>query len=262
MLIQPTPYPDVNEILNLLLANVKGILKDQFVGMYLYGSLSSGDFDPETSDVDILVVTIDHLSGQTIAKLESMHNSIWASGLNRAARLEGAYIPQHDIRRHDPNHAPTPTINEGKFYMDNHGSDWVIQRHVVREIGVVLEGPDPKTLIDPVSPDDIRQAVLGILTEWWFPMLDDPSWLQKHESDYHGYAVITMCRALHALKHGTIVSKPVAVRWAKEELCAQWHPLIEQAVESQFGKRPDILAETLEFIRFMRGQILKSETGQ
>src|SRR5215217_51476 len=35
--ISPTPYPEVNEVLHLLLINVKEILKDQFVGMYLYG---------------------------------------------------------------------------------------------------------------------------------------------------------------------------------------------------------------------------------
>ncbi len=251
----PTPQPDVNKILNLLLDNITGILQSQFVGMYLYGSLSSGDFNPATSDVDFLVVTADPLSEETVAELESMHRRIWASGLKRATRLEGAYIPQQDIRRHDPNNAPCPTINEGRFYVGGFGSDWIIQRHVIREFGVTLEGPDPKTLIDPVSADDIRRAVLGILHEWWFPMLDDPAWLRKHESDYHGYAVITMCRALHALKHGTIVSKPVAVIWAKEELGAQWHPLIEQAVASQHGKRSDFLDETLEFIRFTMERI-------
>jgi hypothetical protein len=244
------PYPDVNEVLNLLLTSIKEILKEQFVGMYLYGSLSSGDFNPETSDVDFLIVTSDHLSNATIAELESMHQRIWASGLKSAARLEGAYIPQQDIRHHDPNHAPTLTINEGKFSIDHHGSDWIIQRHVVREYGVVMEGPDPKTLIDFVSRDDIRCAVLGILNEWWFPMLNDPSWLRAHRSNYHGYAVITMCRALHALKHGTIASKPVVIQWAKDNLNTKWHPLIEQAVASQYGKHSEFLNETLDFIRF------------
>src|SRR5262245_50199906 len=129
MVIEPTPYPDINEILNLLLTQVKAILQDQFVGMYLYGSLSSGDFNPETSDVDFLVITKDLLPEIKITALESMHNQIWVSGLKHVASLEGAYIPQKEIRRHDPNHLPTPTINEGKFYLDGHGSDWIIQRH-------------------------------------------------------------------------------------------------------------------------------------
>jgi predicted nucleotidyltransferase len=255
-----TRFPDVNEVLNLLLLNVKEILKAQFVGIYLYGSLSSGDFNPETSDVDFLAVTAESLSGARIAQLKSMHDHLWSSGLKQAERLEGAYVPKELIRRHDPNGKPCPTINEGKFYAASLGSDWIIQRHVVREYGIVLEGPDPKTLIEFVSADEIREAVRGILNEWWFPMLDDPSWLRQHQSNYHGYTVITMCRALHALWHATIVSKPVAIRWAKENLGSQWHGLIEQAVASQYGKYSEFFQETLEFIDFTREQLLKKET--
>lgn len=250
----PTPHPDVNEILNLLFVNVKGILQDQFVGMYLYGSLSSGDFDLETSDIDFLIVTNDMLADETIAQLETMHNQTWATGLKRAGKLEGAYVPKELIRRHNPNGAPCPTINEGKFYIDRLGSDWVIQLHVVREYGVIIEGPDPKTLIDFVSPDNIRGAVLGILREWWFPMLDDPSWLRDHERGYHSYAILSMCRVLHALEHGTIVSKPVAARWAQEKLGERWKQPIELAL---LARKPipaefDLLGDALEFIRFTK----------
>ena len=40
-----TPYPAVNEILSLMFSSVQEILGDQFVGMYLFGSLANGDFD-------------------------------------------------------------------------------------------------------------------------------------------------------------------------------------------------------------------------
>lgn len=253
--ILPTHYPDVNEILDLLHKNVKQILQDEFIGMYLYGSLSSGDFNPETSDIDFLVVTAAELSQEKVAALESMHKQIWASDLKWASRLEGSYVPKELIRRHDPLGAPCPTVNEGTFFLDQRGSDWIIQRHVVREYGVVLEGPPAGRLIDPVSPAEIRSAVLGVLSEWWFPMLDDPSWLKKHGNNYHGYAVITMCRALHALVHGTIVSKPVAIRWAQEELGTKWQPLIEKAVASQYGIQADFLNETIEFMQFIRARV-------
>jgi predicted nucleotidyltransferase len=254
-----TPYSDVNEILNLLLSHVHEILGNQFVGMYLYGSLSSGDFNPDTSDVDFLVITDESLSEQKITALESMHQRIWASGTNWASKLEGSYIPQKYIRRHEANNPPCPTVNEGKFYIDRHGSDWIIQRYIVREYGLVLAGPDPKTLIDPVAPDELRSAVLGILNEWWFPMLDDATWLLQHGSNYHGYAVITMCRALHALEHGTIVSKPTAIQWARENLGEQWHPLIDQAVASQYGEHSEFLNGTLDFIRFTRHRVFEFE---
>lgn len=255
-----TIYPEVNELLNLLLLNVKQILGDQFVGMYLYGSLASGDFDPNTSDIDFLVVTAETLPEEKIAELKAMHQETWATSLRRASELEGSYVPAALIRRHDPDGAPCPTVNEGKFFVDRRGSDWIIQRHVLREYGVVVEGPDPKTLIDFVSPDEIRGAVLGILHEWWFPMLEDPSWLRDHGGKYHAFAVITMCRVLHALEHGTIVSKPQATQWARRELGSPWLELIDKAVAvSRHEKQGGFLNESLDFIRYVKEQATKSE---
>jgi len=57
----PTPYPDVNIVLHVLLKNVQTVLGNHFIGMYVYGSLASGDFDPQRSDIDFLVVTADRL---------------------------------------------------------------------------------------------------------------------------------------------------------------------------------------------------------
>ena len=253
--IKPTPYPEVNEVLSLLIKNVKRILRDEFVGLYLYGSLSSGDFDSETSDIDFLVVTSQELAEEKIAGLEDMHQQAWASSLKRAGQLEGAYVHKALIRRHDPQAAPCPTVNEGRFYLAPLGSDWIIQRHVVREMGGVVEGPDPRSLIDPVSPQDIRGAIFGILQEWWFPMLDDPTWLRDHGSKYEAYAVITMCRVLHALEHGTIVSKPKAIQWARETLGSSWVTVIEKAmIASQSSEQGDFLEETLDFIRFVQAR--------
>ena len=258
--ISPTPYPEVNEVLDLLLLNVKEILKEQFVGMFLYGSLSSGDFNSETSDIDFLFVTSDVLSEETISKLDAMHRETWATRLKRAGKLEGAYVPKELIRRHNANGRACPTVNEGQFYVAPLGSDWIIQRHVVREYGVVIEGPDPKTLIDLVTPGEIRGAVLAILQEWWFPMLEDPSWLRDHERAYHAFAVITMCRVLHALEHGTIVSKPKAVQWARARLPDRWRTLIDKAVAtSLYENQGDFLYETLDFIRFIKEQTVKFE---
>ena len=252
----PTKYPEINKILELLLSSATRVLGSQLVGMYVYGSLSSGDFDLATSDIDFLIVTSSTLSDKTIAELETMHHQIWKSRLKWAAKLEGSYIPKRDIRRHNPRSAPCPTVNEGKFYLDKRGSDWIIQRHVIREQGIVLAGPEPETLIDPVSPQDIRRAVVGVLHEWWFPMLEDPSWLKKHGAEYHAFAILTMCRALYALKHGTIVSKPAAARWAQAALGERWRGIIGRAVHGTSD--PGLFDESLELIRFTREQTRKA----
>src|SRR5215207_9211459 len=149
--ISPTAHPDVNEILNRLLTNVQGILGDQFVGMYLFGSLANGDFDKH-SDIDVLVVTEENISGDGF--------SPWA------IQIEASYIPRTALRRFDPVNKLHPHMDRGDgetLHMMSHESDWIVQRHILRERGIVITGASLKTLIDPVSPNDLRQAVVNVL---------------------------------------------------------------------------------------------------
>ena len=254
----PTPYPDVNAVLHVLLSGVQTILGDHFIGMYVYGSLASGDFNPQRSDIDFLVVTADELPDEMLAALGAMHARITASGLKWATRIEGDYIPQSALQRYDPTHAQYPHLGmDGHFDVEQHGSDGVIQRYLIREQGIALAGPAPRNLIDPVQPSDLRQAALGILLEWWAPMLRDPTRL--HSSEYQAYAILTMCRALYTLQHGAVVSKSVAARWAQEALGEQWATLIQRALAWRHDVHLDSLDETLDFIRYTleRGQQCK-----
>ena len=158
-LAQPTPYADVNAAVNGLLSAVQVVLGPHFLAMYLCGSLAGGDFDPQRSDIDFLVVTADALSDEMLAALQAMHARLRASGLPWATKLEGGYIPQQAMRRYDPGQARHPWLgSDGHFAVEPFGSDWVIQCHVIRENGVVLAGPAPQTFVHEILPDDLRQA--------------------------------------------------------------------------------------------------------
>ena len=216
--------------------------------MYLHGSLASGDFDPQRSDIDFVVVTAGALPDACDTALAALHLRLIDSGLHWAAKLEGTYFPQQVLRRYAPSDALYPSLNEGSFYMGGHGSDWVIQSHILREHGIVLAGPAPRELIDPVAPDDLRRAMRSLLREWWAPMLDDTARLRSDE--YQAYAILTMCRALYTLETGAVASKPVAARWAQAALDARRMALIERALAWRPGMPLDMLDETLEMIEF------------
>ena len=53
---RPTPYPELNSVLEDLVASVKATLGEAFVGAYLQGSFAVGDFDRH-SDVDFIIST-------------------------------------------------------------------------------------------------------------------------------------------------------------------------------------------------------------
>jgi hypothetical protein len=253
--ISPTPYPDVNRLLQVFLAEVQAVLGDYFVGLYLYGSLASGDFKPARSDIDFLVVTTGELPAGIVSALVSMHTHLWATGSKWALKLEGTYITQVALRRYNPDDGPFPCVNEGKFYLARHENDWMLQRHVLRESGTVVAGPDIRPLIDPVSPEELRAGVLGYLREWWLPKLQNPQRLQSRE--YQVYATLSMCRALYTLQHSRVASKTESARLAQQTLGTRWTGLIDRALAWPEGEQADEMAETLGFMQLCMDQVNK-----
>lgn len=253
----PTPYPDVNALLHELLVSARAVLGPHFVSMYLDGSLTSDHFDRD-SDIDFVIVTEEDVAGALFTALQAMHDRIATLDSPWAIQLEGSYLSRQAIRQYDPDHALHPNIERGngeRLKMVVHDSAWAVHRYVLRERGITLTGPAPQTMIDPVSPDELRRAVRESLRGWAAHFLNDPA-LMTHRG-YQSYVVLTLCRILYTLQHGTVVSKPVAARWTQETFGDAWAPLIEQAWAGRQGQpwetpadRLGEVEQTLSFIRF------------
>jgi predicted nucleotidyltransferase len=245
----PTSYPEVNAFLDQFLSQTHAVLKQNFIGMYLYGSLALGDFDPESSDIDILVVTASKLPTETVEALEALHERVQKSQSPWATRLEVSYQPVAALRRYDPTNNRYPHISTvSPFSILEHGRDWIINRHIVREKGVVIAGPSPKTLIDPISSDDLKATVRILLCNSWIKHVSGSDWMRPRK--YQAFTTLTMCRSLYVLKYGTTISKPEAAAWALETLEVQWRPLIKQALSWRYDPQPDDMTETLRFLRY------------
>jgi hypothetical protein len=144
-----------------------------------------------------------------------------------------------------------------------HSSDWVVQRYILREHGVVLAGPPLSTLIDPVSPDDLRRAVVELVRGWYALMLDDPEHIERLRfGGYQEYTVLTMCRILYTLEVGDVVTKPAAARWALQGPGKPWASLIQEAIDWRNGDPFDHLDETQDLIRYVVERCEQFETAQ
>ena len=225
---------------------MQDVLGEQFVGLYLGGSLALGDFDPRRSDIDFIAVTAGELSPEMISDLAGMHARLWATGAYWARKLDGSYVPQQVFRRWTSTAAPCPFVEGDEFTVTTQGSA-VIQRHIIREHGVVVAGPSPQTLLDEVAAAELHTALRESLVQWWRPLLDDPSWVQQSRNQ--PFAILTMCRTLYTLEHGTVASKPVAARWAQQALDQQWTEPIEWALSQAHAPQSDHLAAVLGLIR-------------
>jgi hypothetical protein len=235
---QLTPYPDVNAVAHDLQTRLHPILGAQLAGMYLVGSLALGDFDPQVSDLDLILVTGGTLSDETVAALRDLHQRFDHSASAWAARLDAVYLPQEVVRGASPTAAaaryPILYWPELLVLEPLESGWWPIQRDTLREHGVVVSGPDPRLLVDPVEPDELRRASAAKVADWHARAHGDPAWvagLQVRRE--HTYVVLTLCRLLYTLDTGSVASKPVAARWAARTRASRWSELIGCATTEQ-----------------------------
>ncbi len=257
---QFTPYDEVNGMLAELLTAVCGILSDNFVGMYLYGSLVTGDFSLETSDIDFLVAMREPVDEVVVAQLKEMHGRLAKSDLKWGNELEGYYVHLEALRRYGALPDGLHPHRERGEALKVEGEDeaFQIMRYILWHKGEVLAGPPIRELIDFVSQDDLRQAVRDLFVGWWRPQITDHRNFGWH--GYRAYAVGTMCRMLYTLRFGKIVSKLVAGEWALGVLDEQWQELVETAVYGPWEGIGDA-EEVAAFIGFIDQEFMRLESG-
>lgn len=265
-------------VLNNFKSMIKDELKDNFIGAYVHGSFAAGD-PMASSDIDVLIVIKDDVPKDKIESLQQLHHKLYDELESPwGQRIELSYAPIEILRKRsieprDPPDEPRSdewldpsTQASPKFYpfwyLDNGAKDLVRSEHdntqivrwTVREKGIVLEGPDPKLIIDPVSKadlvDDLKNTFNMILDKWSNAGLLNSLGMQT-------FFVTLCCRAQHCLHTGIIASKKVASEWAQLALNEKYRDLIKEAYDHWAGDRsflfvmpanPDAVALTISLI--------------
>src|SRR5215470_17331216 len=83
-------YPELHRVLNMFLDEISAELGENLVGMYLIGSIASGD-------VDFLVVTNSELTEANMKSLQDIQIRIHDIDCYPAKHLEGSYITISDL---------------------------------------------------------------------------------------------------------------------------------------------------------------------
>jgi len=228
----------------------------------LQGSFAVGDAD-QHSDVDFIVATNDEVTGEQLTALQDMHKRLYALESPWAQHLEGSYVPTRSLGHVDPARSSYWFLDNGasELVRDNHCNTAVV-RWTLREHGIVLDGPDPTGLVEPVTADELRAEALSVMDEfvaWAHEPQDRFKDAQGRGTDMsrwkQPYLVLTFCRLLHTLEAGIVASKRQAGEWALDALHAEWASLIQQALDDRpdpWGRvhqpaDPELAARTLEF---------------
>jgi predicted nucleotidyltransferase len=246
---------DVQDILNRLLEGMRRILGRRLLGVYLYGSLVTGDFDRDASDIDLLAVTSGEMDDRDFRLLDKLHQEVEEVHPFWKERLEIAYLSAGALQTFKTKASRIAVVSPGEpFHFKEAGHDWLINWWTVRERGTALFGLDPRAVIPRISKEEFREAVREQAGEWREHVFT------SRERPWQAYAILTLCRALYANERGELASKQQAARWAQREL-PEWAALIENALYWRTHWRDrevdheTTYAETVRFVHYLIDKI-------
>jgi aminoglycoside adenylyltransferase-like protein len=250
----PTQFPDLNSILGELTERARSILGDNFVGAYLQGSFAIGDADMH-SDCDFLIPVHSLITAGQEAGLRAMHDEFPTRREHWAQHLEGSYPPVSELRT-------LRGLGRRWLYID-HGwremrwsahCNTEVVRWSLRECGITLAGPDPRTLVDEVPAEVLRARMRTyageLLPDLYGWTSFDIAWTQR-------YAVTTFCRILYTIESGRVTSKKAALLWARDALAPRWSGLIQQVLDDRCAAwdvppRAGSVEQTLAFAEYAK----------
>jgi predicted nucleotidyltransferase len=229
------------------------LLDDRLVGVYLHGSLAMHCFNPETSDVDLLVVVkrelTDDLRKNIISKLliceaESYEEKI----IGRPHVMEMSIVLECYLENFV---YPTPFelhyfhqryLMDEKYICGGEGfTDPDLAGHIVVTYhrGITLYGCEIKHVFRPINScyyiesiyNDIKEAPQGIA--------DNPI-----------YYTLNLCRVLHYLQDGQVSSKREGGEWALTHLPQEFKKVVNDCLNRYNGLANDEKAGEREFVSF------------
>ena len=247
---------DLGELLQRVVASFSSILRDNLVGIYLWGSLTYEAFDERCSDVDCIVVTRRDLDEREFSELDEWfknagkHNRwvkridmrfvIDVEFLDKSSKCSGFYPYTGKLVRHGSDGNPLIWMNIGNS-------------------GITLWGKDARLIAPAISDQCLNDALLlelHYLREDLHAHAGNPS---DQALAHNAYAVLTACRILYSVHHRTLVSKDQAYAWAIETLPPMWLTVVRKARENRRKNRgsttPQLEQDATRFVEFVADQV-------
>lgn len=241
----------VKQILDEIVSDYSAILKENFVGIYLHGSLAMDCYNPDSSDIDFLVVVKEKPAFHDLRGLIDVLINLSEDGPEKG--FEMSVLLEEDAKNF---RYPTPfVLHYSNLYKDKYikqpdficsGSedpDLAAHITVLRKRGKCLVGQPINEVFQPVPEkyyiDSIKSDVISSREE----ITGNPV-----------YYILNLCRVLYFLRDGEVCSKKEGGEWALSNLPSQYTDVIEAALNTynDVHKTFDIQQErSVDFADFM-----------
>jgi predicted nucleotidyltransferase len=192
--------PDVAGLLGRLRDRLAA--REDVLGVYVYGSLATGDYSPAASDIDV-VVLVRHEPGKAMAReLKRLHVALAGTG-GPAGQLHCLYVAAD---------AATDPERLCAYWFGDRMTRWqmkVLTQAELATAGIALHGPWPPPGIRPVPVAELKAAVHKEVTGYWQrASRGRGQWLRDSSVD-HGLVVLPRAEAV--LTTGDLITKGEAI---------------------------------------------------
>lgn len=243
---------DVRQYLIRIAAAMGDVLGDSFAGLYVHGSLATGAFHRERSDIDLIAVTSAKLSpemrealARVLVQLSDarplagdIEMSVIQEKYARAFEHPMPYEVHYSSAFHEP-------FRRKRFDFSQDRTDVDLAAAIVdvRERGVTLYGAPPQSMFGPVP----WHAYINALEA-------DFQWARSHVRDMPVYAVLSACRVLYGTTTQAMSApnKDEAATWALETVPRMYHSIINDALQLYRGTKSidDVVLVERDIIAF------------
>lgn len=185
------------------------ILGENLLGVYLYGSLARGCYQPTSSDVDTIVVTRRGCAESEYPAILQVHKDV-------GAPVDPVFVTEEQL---NADVFPTPIgflVKLKIIHVPEGRGDFLLQRQEAYEAGVALVGPEPREIIRPVPWPLLKESL-----DFLFPHI-----VGKFKNP-----VLMLCRIAYAHANHSLSSKKQAGEWALEAFEERWKQVISAAMD-------------------------------
>jgi predicted nucleotidyltransferase len=176
--------------------------REDVIGVYVYGSLATGDYSPAASDIDVIVLVRREPDTAMTRELTELHTALAGTG-GPAGQLHCLYVAAQTAS--DPERLCT-------YWFGDRMTQWqmkLLTRAELAAAGVALHGPWPPPGLRPVPVADVQAAVHEEITGYWRQMSrKGRPWLRDSWVD-HGLVVLPRAAAMLAV--GDLITKGEAI---------------------------------------------------
>lgn len=233
-------HNEIIDLVTLFRIELGEILAKKLHGLYLYNSVAMGNFEPQYSDVDFIVILKSKLVEAELLELKTLHERI-ALEHTYGAKLDGMYLQYDMIAKMNSEIEAYPYAKEGSFfeagYFDINNVTW----WSLKEYEMAIDSPSINDELREVSFSDVIQTMNYNLNAYWLPKLQTPEIFK--EDMWVEFAVVTLSRIVYTLKDREIKPKSQSCYFVIESY-DEWQDIVKEALAIRNLKPNSIISDT------------------